>query len=69
MADITVFGNKSKFNEDAEFFKDVYIYGTLYYDDLIGKGAFDNLIVNGDGYFGLTPWVNKTTNSTIRNTY
>ncbi len=32
MANISVTGNRAYFNEDAEFFKDVYIYGTLYYD-------------------------------------
>jgi hypothetical protein len=31
MADITVTGNEAYFNEDAKFFKDVYIYGNLYY--------------------------------------
>jgi cytoskeletal protein CcmA (bactofilin family) len=32
MSDITVFGNQAYFNEDAKFFKDVYVYGTLYYE-------------------------------------
>ena len=32
MSDITVIGNQSYFNEDAKFFKDVYIYGHLYYE-------------------------------------
>lgn len=32
MSDITVFGNEVYSNEDAKFFKDVYIYGKLYYD-------------------------------------
>ena len=32
MADITVTGQQAYFNEDAKFFKDVYVYGTLYYD-------------------------------------
>ena len=31
MADITITGNQAYFNEDVKFFKDVYIYGTLYY--------------------------------------
>lgn len=30
--DITVTGKESYFNEDARFLKDVYVYGTLYYD-------------------------------------
>jgi cytoskeletal protein CcmA (bactofilin family) len=29
---VNVSGRQSYFNEDAKFFKDVYIYGTLYYD-------------------------------------
>lgn len=32
MSDITVIGNESYFNEDSKFFKDVHIYGKLYYD-------------------------------------
>jgi len=44
MADITVTGNEAYFNEDAKFFKDVYIYGNLY-GDFIGKS---NGIFEGD---------------------
>lgn len=53
MADITVTGNEAYFNEDAKFFKDVYIYGNLY-GDFIAKnnGIFDgDIIVYGNGYF------------------
>lgn len=32
MSNINVTGQQAYFNEDAKFFKDVYIYGTLYYD-------------------------------------
>ncbi len=32
MADILVTGQEAYFNEDVKFFKDVYIYGKLYYD-------------------------------------
>lgn len=32
MTNITPFGNETYFNEDSKFFKDVYVYGTLYYD-------------------------------------
>jgi cytoskeletal protein CcmA (bactofilin family) len=39
MADITVTGNQAYFNEDAKFFKDVYIYGTLFYDFPTGVSA------------------------------
>jgi len=44
-----VFGQESWFNEDAKFFKDVYVYGTLYYDfDGLGDNLrVDDLIVNG----------------------
>ena len=44
-----VVGSKSFFNEDAKFFKDVYIYGKLYYDF---PGISTTLIVEGDGKFG-----------------
>lgn len=36
MADITVTGNQAYFNEDAKFFKDVYVYGNLFYDFPVG---------------------------------
>lgn len=32
MSNITVSGNQSYFNEDVKFFKDIYVYGNLYYD-------------------------------------
>ena len=41
MADIFVTGQEAYFNEDAKFFKDVYVYGTLHYD----FPKFDNNIV------------------------
>ena len=46
--DKTVTGKESWFNEDARFFKDVYIYGTLYYDteDTVQSLTVDNLTVN-----------------------
>ena len=53
MADITVTGNEAYFNEDAKFFKDVYIYGNLY-GDFVSKssGTFDaDVTIFGDGYF------------------
>jgi hypothetical protein len=48
MADITVTGQQAYFNEDAKFFKDVYIYGTLYYDFEVQTDnlVVDNLTVN-----------------------
>jgi len=46
---IWVQGQESYFNEDAKFFKDVYVYGTLYYDfDGLGDNLrVDDLVVNG----------------------
>lgn len=32
MSNITVSGNQSYFNEDVKFFKDIYVYGNLYYN-------------------------------------
>ena len=48
MADITVTGQQAYFNEDTKFFKDVYVYGTLYYDFDFDTDnlVVDNLIVN-----------------------
>ena len=51
-----VVGSKSLFNDDAKFFRDVYIYGHLYYDfdQPVGLGStfiVNNLIVEGDGGF------------------
>ena len=31
-SNVNVFGKQTYFNEDTKFFKDVYIYGTLFYD-------------------------------------
>ena len=46
---IFVQNDESHFLEDAKFFKDVYVYGTLYYDfDGLGDNLrVDDLIVNG----------------------
>jgi len=49
---IWVQGQESYFNEDAKFFKDVYVYGKLYYD-FDGTGddlTLDNLTVNEQSY-------------------
>lgn len=49
---VNVSGRQSYFNEDAKFFKDVYIYGTLYYDlseNSITK--INNISVGGTSYF------------------
>jgi hypothetical protein len=50
MSNITVSGNQSYFNEDAKFFKDVYVYGNLYYDSLDVK----NLTVREQSNLGVT---------------
>ena len=55
MSDYVV-GSKSFFNDDAKFFKDVYIYGKLYYDfdTVVGVGTtfiVNDIIVEGDGEF------------------
>ena len=36
----TVTGQEAWFNEDARFYKDVYVYGNLYYD-FAGTDAFN----------------------------
>jgi hypothetical protein len=38
-----VYGNESWFNDDVKFYKDVYVYGNLYYDF---DGLGDNLILD-----------------------
>ena len=46
---ITVTGNEAYFNEDVKFFKDVHIYGKLYYDFLKdGTLEFPNVNIRGD---------------------
>jgi hypothetical protein len=48
-----VVGSPSFFNEDAKFFKDVYIYGKLYYDftAFTEPLTFNNINVTGIGSF------------------
>jgi len=44
-----VVGSPSFFNEDAKFFKDVYVYGTLYYDFRKNDPIeFNNVIIHGE---------------------
>lgn len=49
---ISVFGQEAYFNENARFYKDVYIYGTLYAEGNIkftgDKAEFDNNVVIND---------------------
>ena len=53
MADYVI-GSPALFNEDTKFFKDVYIYGTLYYDftKFSGPITFNEITISGDGNFG-----------------
>ena len=52
MADILVTGQEAYFNEDAKFFKDVYIYGTLYYEfEAKTKEIFGDIEVKGTANF------------------
>ena len=49
---ITTTGNQAFFNEDAKFFKDVYVYGKLYYDfDQGGLETFGDIEVLGNSEF------------------
>jgi hypothetical protein len=51
MADYVV-GSPALFNQDAQFFKDVYIYGTLYYEfEAKSKEKFGDIDVNGAANF------------------
>ena len=52
MSDITVTGNQAYFNEDTKFFKDVYVYGTLYYEfEAKPQEIFGDIEVNGTATF------------------
>jgi hypothetical protein len=55
MADILVTGQQAYFNEDAKFFKDVYVYGTLYYDfPPTGPGiSIGDLVANTGSFSGI----------------
>jgi hypothetical protein len=52
MSNINVTGQQAYFNEDAKFFKDVYIYGTLYYQfESNTKEIFGDVEINGTATF------------------
>jgi len=51
MADILVTGEQAFFNDDAKFFKDVYIYGKLYYDFTQNEAIFNNITITGNSNF------------------
>ena len=74
MADILVTGQEAYFNEDAKFFKDVYVYGTLHYnfptidinlDNLkAGNASFSGIVTfNGPVYFNNDVIFNKELNA------
>ena len=49
---ITVTGQEAWFNEDAKFFKDVYVYGNLYYDlEGFDTLKLDSITVNQQANF------------------
>ena len=52
MAQQNFYGSNSNFNEDVKFFKDVYIYGRLYYEfEANVTEIFNDIEVLGDAYF------------------
>jgi hypothetical protein len=52
MSNITVTGQQAYFNEDAKFFKDVYIYGTLYYEfESASMELLGDVEINGKATF------------------
>jgi hypothetical protein len=51
MADILVTGEQAFFNDDVKFFKDVYIYGKLYYDFTQNPAIFNNISITGNSDF------------------
>ena len=60
MSNINVTGQQAYFNEDAKFFKDVYIYGTLYYEfetknvEVKGNAEFlSDVYINGNLNVGI----------------
>ena len=52
MADIYTFGQETYFNENARFYRDVYVYGRLYYDfEKEDQTQFRNINVSGIATF------------------
>ena len=53
-SNLFIVGNESYFNEDARFYKDVYIYGILHYDfKASGTVEFDSLtVLNNSSFYG-----------------
>ena len=64
MSNINVIGQQAYFNEDAKFFKDVYIYGTLYYEFETKNvtEVFQNIEVKGNAEFLSDVYINGNLN-------
>jgi hypothetical protein len=64
MSNINVTGQQAYFNEDAKFFKDVYIYGTLYYEFETKNvtEVFQNIEVKGNAEFLSDVYINGNLN-------
>ena len=61
MSDISVFGQESYFNDDVKFFKDIYVYGKLYYEfEANETEIFGNIEVNGKSIFNDNVIINAT---------
>ena len=49
--DLTIIGKPTIQNEDAKFYKDVYVFGKLYYDFDGDDNEFGDLNVSGNAIF------------------
>ena len=59
MADYVI-GSPALFNQDTQFFKDVYIYGTLYYDfNKFADPYGENQLKIKDGVYQLNNYMAK----------
>ena len=64
MSNINVTGQQAYFNEDAKFFKDVYIYGTLYceFETKNVTEVFQNIEIKGNAEFLSDVYINGNLN-------
>ena len=66
MSNNQYFGLETFFNEDVKFFKDVYIYGKLYYEfESNGLEIFDDIEVRGNAYFKSDVYLDRNISSGI----
>ena len=58
--DLTIVGKPTIYNEDAKFYRDVYVFGRLFYDfDQGGLETFGDIIVDGNATFnGIVTFTN-----------